>query len=76
VGLVRTTTGNRVFGALEETNLETFEVAYLDSDSSAMCTLGYLAAHDVDADAASMASSGDGLCCMRLRSISACLAAL
>jgi hypothetical protein len=42
---------------VEETNLETFEVAYLDSDSFAICTLGYLATHDVDADAASMASS-------------------
>jgi hypothetical protein len=31
--------------------------SYLDSNSFAMCTLGYLATHDVDADAASMASS-------------------
>jgi hypothetical protein len=46
---------------VEETNLETFEVAYLDSDSFAMCTLGYLATHDVDAHAASMASSVYGL---------------
>jgi hypothetical protein len=37
--------------------LEIFEVAYLDFDSFAMCILGYLATHDVDADAASMASS-------------------
>jgi hypothetical protein len=57
-------------------NIETFEVAYLDSDAFAMCTLGYLATHDVNADAASMASSVYGLCCMRLRSNSACLAAL
>jgi hypothetical protein len=31
-----------LFSWCPETNLETFEVAYLDSDSSAMCTLGYL----------------------------------
>jgi hypothetical protein len=55
---------------------ETFEVAYLDSDSFAMCPLAYLATHNVDADAASMASSVDGLCCMRLRSNSASLSAL
>jgi hypothetical protein len=61
---------------VEDTNLETFEVAYLDSESFAMRTLGYLATHDVDADAASMASSVYGLYRMRLQSNSACLAAL
>ncbi len=64
------------FPDVQETNLETFEVAYLDSDSFAMCTLAYLATHNVDADAVSMASSVYGLCCVRLRSNSACLAAL
>jgi hypothetical protein len=41
--------------------LETLEVAYLDSDSFAMCNLGYVVTHNVDADAASMASSVYGL---------------
>jgi hypothetical protein len=62
---------------VQETNLETFEVAYLDSDSFAMFTLGYLATHDVDADAASIygfislnPKPYNGLC-MRLTSNSA-----
>ncbi len=41
--------------------METLEVAYLDSDSFAMCNLGYVVTHNVDADAASMASSVYGL---------------
>jgi hypothetical protein len=49
------------FPDVEETNLETLEVAYLDSDSFAMCNLGYIVTHDVDADAASMASLVYGL---------------